>query len=179
MTPRRLTLIGIKHCGKSTLGKALAAELNWRFLDADALLAERHHLAVRDLFRRVGETRFRELEAELIGELAGKDLPDTVLALGGGAADNRFIPPTVWEQLQPVLMLDVADATAERRTFADGIPAYLSSAADPAAELRRINAGRREVMRKIARAEFRLADEADIAETVRDLKTFLRAGNYL
>ena len=164
---------------ESTLGKALAAELNWRFVDADALLAERHGLAVRELFRQVGETRFRQLEAELIGELAADNAADTILALGGGAADNRFIAPAVWEQLQPVLMLDVADATAERRTFADGIPAYLSCAADPAAELRRINADRRQVMRKIAQAEFCLADTADSAENVRNLQTFLQAGNYL
>ncbi|MBO7088500.1 MAG: shikimate kinase, partial [Lentisphaeria bacterium] len=52
----------MKHCGKSFLGRALADALGVPFFDTDDLLKADAGKPVRQLYREVGEKRFRELE---------------------------------------------------------------------------------------------------------------------
>lgn len=70
-------------CGKSTVGRHLARALGWRFVDADHELETRIGSSIRAYFEQYGEAAFRDLEEQVIAELAGA--PDTVLATGGGA----------------------------------------------------------------------------------------------
>jgi len=80
--PRVLALVGPRGAGKTTLGIAVAARLQWPFRDADHLLAARVGEAAGDHLARVGEPRFREIEeAVCLEALEGVG----VLALGGGA----------------------------------------------------------------------------------------------
>ena len=83
---RRVTLIGFMGAGKSTVGRALASMLRWRFLDADTELVKRVGMSVAAFFAAYGELRFRELEAQLVAELRGHER--VVLALGGGAVED-------------------------------------------------------------------------------------------
>lgn len=78
-----VVLIGYRGSGKSTVGRLLAERLGWPFVDADAELHRRSGLTIKEIFERQGESAFRELEAQLIAELAAGDRQ--VLALGGGA----------------------------------------------------------------------------------------------
>jgi shikimate kinase len=83
-------LIGYRGSGKSTVGRILADRLRWAFLDADAVLEERHARTIRDIFAAEGEAGFREKEAAVLAELGGQT--DTVIATGGGAVlreENR------------------------------------------------------------------------------------------
>jgi shikimate kinase len=70
-------------CGKSTVGRQLARHLDLRLVDSDHEIERRIGMPIRDWFAQQGEASFRDLEEEVIGELAGK--PDIVLATGGGA----------------------------------------------------------------------------------------------
>ena len=86
---RPVVLAGIKHCGKSTLGRMLARRWNVPLVDTDleleAEFARRTGRAAgtREIFRELGEEAFRKLEAEVIRSLA--DSPEfRVIALGGG-----------------------------------------------------------------------------------------------
>jgi len=76
--------------GKSTVGRHLARQLGLRFYDVDTVIEERIGCPIRAFFEREGESSFRDIEQEVIGELAA--LPNVVIATGGGAvlrADNR------------------------------------------------------------------------------------------
>ncbi len=73
--------------GKTTVGRALAKRLRWKFLDLDDMIEQRERKGVAEIFTSSGEAAFRRMEsAALIALLqdrkAGNDL---VLALGGGA----------------------------------------------------------------------------------------------
>ena len=74
-------------CGKTTIGKLLARQLAWRFVDLDTRIAERAGLRITEIFDRLGEPAFREMEYEelqkALGETHEQD-HSTVLALGGG-----------------------------------------------------------------------------------------------
>lgn len=76
--------------GKSTVGRHLAKRLGRPFLDSDAVIEQRIGGSIRSFFEREGEDAFRDIESDVIAELAGR--ADCVLATGGGAvlrAANR------------------------------------------------------------------------------------------
>jgi len=76
--------------GKSTVGKQLARQLGWSFVDSDHEIERQIGMPIKSYFDRHGEAAFRDLEQSVIAELAGR--ADCVLATGGGAVirqDNR------------------------------------------------------------------------------------------
>jgi len=86
---KRIILVGFMGCGKSTLGKKIANNLNIPFIDSDQSLETHHQKSIGELFTEFGESHFRTLEQSFIQSL---DLDsDFVLATGGGMpcfADN-------------------------------------------------------------------------------------------
>jgi len=70
-----VVLIGMKHCGKSTIGKLLAARWECPFYDIDPMIEETHacdtgdQLSVREIFEQHGETYFRRIEGHVVCEL--------------------------------------------------------------------------------------------------------------
>lgn len=70
-------------CGKSTLGRALASELNLTFIDLDSFLEEKYFKTIPQVFAEEGEESFRRKERKVLEEVCGFD--DVILATGGGA----------------------------------------------------------------------------------------------
>ena len=82
MAMRPIYLIGYMGCGKSTLGKALAARCDIRFVDMDDYIESRAGKSIREIFASEGEAVFREMERNTLNELA--EMPNAVIACGGG-----------------------------------------------------------------------------------------------
>lgn len=71
--------------GKSTLGQALAAHLNWPLLDMDLLLPQQLGRSLSEIWQQAGgEAAYRALEREWILKLPRSAIP-SVIVLGGGA----------------------------------------------------------------------------------------------
>lgn len=92
--PRTVFLTGFMGAGKTSVGRALARRLSWRFVDLDQRIETREGSSIANLFQQRGESGFRRAEsAALRGLLADlKGSPATVVALGGGTilpAGNR------------------------------------------------------------------------------------------
>ncbi len=68
--------------GKSSVGRMLAKRLRFQFLDTDEIIEERCRMAIKDMFARHGEERFRERETAALESLLG--VRRHVLATGGG-----------------------------------------------------------------------------------------------
>lgn len=83
---RRIVLTGFMGAGKTTIGRKLAAELGWKFLDVDALLEEKFGCTIASLFAQHGEEGFRRFESAAIARALGSS--ETVIALGGGAPES-------------------------------------------------------------------------------------------
>jgi shikimate kinase len=77
-----IILTGFMGTGKTTVGRLLAGRLGYKFVDTDALIQARHGRPIPDIFRELGETSFRQMEAETARELAGQ--AGLVIATGGG-----------------------------------------------------------------------------------------------
>ena len=83
LTAPSLALVGMPGCGKSTVGRHLARQLGWRFVDSDHEIERQIGGSIRTYFERQGEAAFRDLEQQTIEALASQ--AGTVLATGGGA----------------------------------------------------------------------------------------------
>jgi shikimate kinase len=83
---QRIVLTGFMGAGKSTIGRLLARQLDWRFIDADDEIEAAAGATIAELFRKRGEPWFRQLEHETILRLVSAER--LVLALGGGAIED-------------------------------------------------------------------------------------------
>ena len=70
-------------CGKSTLGRKLASELNLTFIDLDSFLEEKYFKTIPQIFAEEGEDAFRRKERKVLEEVCSFD--NVILATGGGA----------------------------------------------------------------------------------------------
>ncbi len=80
-------LVGLSGSGKTSIGRAVAKELNWPFIDFDTEIEHREHSSVRQIFETRGEACFRTLEQELTKELV--TCSGTIMSAGGGWVTNR------------------------------------------------------------------------------------------
>lgn len=78
-----IVLIGMPSSGKTTIGQILARDLERRFFDTDDLIKQKIGEEIPDIFKRIGESGFREIEAEVIRDLS--TVNGAVIATGGGA----------------------------------------------------------------------------------------------
>jgi len=82
--PPAVALTGFMAAGKSTIGRALATRLHWRFIDLDGEIEAHSHLSIRQIFNQHGEIRFRQMESEALESVLTTLKKPTVIALGGG-----------------------------------------------------------------------------------------------
>ena len=105
--------------GKSTVGRMVAKDLGWKFVDLDRTVAERATLSIPEIFDLLGEPRFRDLERqELLDTLDGPE--DRVIACGGGVVIDPRNRARLMEVLTVFLWED-ADVLY-RRTRGSGRP---------------------------------------------------------
>lgn len=128
---KTVALCGIKHCGKSTLGRQLADYFHAPFRDTDSMLEVISGQTVRELFRTLGETAFREFEATSVYKLLHGLRSPSVVAFGGGLPSNPFVPTADLKKIGFVIHLELDPHEAFRRVKANGLPPFLASSEDP------------------------------------------------
>ena len=104
-----LCLAGFMGSGKTTVGTLLARQLAWRFVDLDNRIEESAGLAIPEIFDRLGEPAFRQIEADQLRAALGRaseHKEGTVLALGGGTYAQPGCPEFLRAAGAPVLWLD-------------------------------------------------------------------------
>ena len=98
-----VVLVGMPGCGKSTLGKLLAAELGRPFVDLDEEIVKRAGCPIPQIFATEGEEGFRSLETKVVADVCrGSGL---VIATGGGVVTRAENLPLL-SQNGRVIFLD-------------------------------------------------------------------------
>ncbi|MGE8204874.1 shikimate kinase [Heyndrickxia sp. NPDC080065] len=83
LNEQNIVFIGFMGVGKTTIGEAVAKQLNRDFIDIDQAIEKEFQMPTTDIFKIHGEKVFREREKTLITEYCmstGK-----VISVGGGA----------------------------------------------------------------------------------------------
>jgi shikimate kinase len=137
-----LALIGFMGTGKSSVGRMVASQLHFDFIDTDEMIEERTGKSVSEIFAQDGEMTFRKIESDLVAELSGRHR--VVCSTGGGLAANAenlnklkqtalvvclwATPETIWErvrnQTHRPLLRDPDPLAKVRRLLAEREPYY-------------------------------------------------------
>ena len=83
---RNLALIGFMGSGKSAVGRLVAEQLHFTFLDTDEVIETRAGKPITGIFAQEGEPVFREYERRLVEELGARS--KMVFSTGGGLPIN-------------------------------------------------------------------------------------------
>jgi shikimate kinase len=79
----KIALAGFMGCGKSSVGKVVAKELGWKFLDLDEEIERVTGKKIREIFESGGEEKFRRVEREVLESVLNRE-GNLVISLGGG-----------------------------------------------------------------------------------------------
>ncbi len=101
-----VVLIGFMGCGKTTLGRGLAAKLGFRFLDMDELIVQKTGKSIPEIFADSGEEGFRAVETGVLRELQGTRC--AVISTGGGVVTMPENLPLL-KKLGCVIFLNVPE----------------------------------------------------------------------
>ena len=109
-----VALIGFMGVGKSSVGRLVAAQLHFEFVDTDELIEQRAAKSIPAIFAQQGEPAFRQMERSLLQEM--ENWRRTVVATGGGmtGSDENLAslrrhalivclwasPETIWQRVR-------------------------------------------------------------------------------
>jgi shikimate kinase len=79
---QNIALIGFMGTGKSSVGRLLADQLQFAFVDTDELIEQRAGKSISEIFAQDGEAAFRKHERRIVDEL--QKLKRAVISTGGG-----------------------------------------------------------------------------------------------
>ena len=130
-----IVLTGIKHSGKSTVGKALAAAASLYFYDVDAVIEENEGITVRSLYTERGEAGFKEAEYQAVKKILttienNNQAERAVISTGGGICANAEALSLLREN-GIFVFIDVSEEVSISRIFENSkrsgsYPAYIS-----------------------------------------------------
>lgn len=150
----RIVLIGAPGSGKTTVGVALAAHLQWPFVDTDALIEMKESKRITDIFVDEGEEYFREIEFKVLQEVLLE--PSAVVSLGGGAPISQRAQETLLVSESSIVFLDVSLATAAPRVgFNRDRPLLLGN---PRAQWQALSDQRRPIYEKLSTLSIKVDD---------------------
>lgn len=82
-----IVLIGFMGSGKTTIGREVAILKQSILLDTDSIIEANAGMSVNEIFAKLGEAHFREMEVSLC-EFIRKNVSNAVIATGGGIPVN-------------------------------------------------------------------------------------------
>ena len=165
----RIVLIGAPGSGKSTVGVALAAHLQWPFVDTDALIELKESRKITDLFVDHGEEYFRSVEFETLKEVLQET--SAVISLGGGAPISQPAQDAISSSNSTIVFLDVSLATAAPRVgFNRDRPLLLGN---PRAQWQALSDQRRPIYEKLATQSIKV-DDMTVDEIIAIIESNLR-----
>ncbi|MGB9715595.1 MAG: shikimate kinase [Thermodesulfovibrionales bacterium] len=80
---KNIVLTGFMGTGKTVVGKRLSKILKMELVDVDSEIEKSEKMTINEIFRRFGETKFRDIETEMIKKLSKRN--NVIISTGGGA----------------------------------------------------------------------------------------------
>lgn len=169
-----LYLVGPMGSGKSAVGKYLASELDFRFLDTDDIIESAAQKSIPDIFKEDGEETFRDGESNVLREV--QQFIGCIISTGGGVVLRK----ENWGKMQTgiVIYLEAPVDVLVKRLEGDTTRPLLADAEDLTERVTSILEKRRNLYEQADVAIQIKADESvnEIGnELVRNLTNFIKA----
>lgn len=149
-----LVIIGLMGAGKTSIGKMLAEELGYDFLDSDDVIVEREGRSIPDIFEQSGEPHFRQIEREVIQDLMQDSTPH-IIGTGGGAFMNEKTRQAIKQSGTSIFLKASLDVLVNRVGQGEGRP-LLTAGNNP-----------REVLDKLMQERYPVYGKADLTVETR------------
>jgi shikimate kinase len=122
-----IVLVGFMGSGKTSVGRNLASLTGHRFLDTDEIISTGQNASITEIFARLGEEGFRDLETRCLQDLVG--VCGVILATGGGIIlrpENRDllhqIGAVAWLDADPDVLFERVSRNRKRPLLATEDP---------------------------------------------------------
>ncbi len=166
---RNIYLIGMMGSGKTVTGKALAALLDYTFVDLDAGIQFQEGRTIPEIFAGSGEPYFRDVEASILERFSKQH--EQVIATGGGIVLREENIRRMKRTGKVVLLKASAESLWQRIRYSKDRP--LLNKPDPFGALRQILNDRESFYEKAC--HFSVATDGKIAEDVaNEIREMLR-----
>ncbi len=139
-----IALIGFMGTGKSTVGRLVADQLHFEFLDTDELIESRAGKTIAAIFAGDGEAAFREMEKNVVTELSSRRR--TVISAGGGMGANAANLASLKQHALVICLWASPEKIWDRVRSQTHRP--LLKEADPLAKIRQLLAAREPVYKE-------------------------------
>ena len=127
-----LYLVGFMGVGKSAIGRRVARELGYRFLDSDHLIEKEQGKRIPQIFAESGEGHFRQLERRFIEN--GHPEEGCVVSCGGGLVVQDGMKDLLREKGVVICLFASVESIIERTARNKNRP--LLNVPNPAAKVR-------------------------------------------
>jgi len=104
----RIALVGLRGAGKSTLGRRLAAELGFRFVELDDAIEQLSGMDTAQIHGMLGQSAYRRYELQALESVVGSDAGGVVIAAPGSIVSEadtfRYLLAhchTIWIKASP------------------------------------------------------------------------------
>jgi XRE family aerobic/anaerobic benzoate catabolism transcriptional regulator len=104
---RRIALVGLRGAGKSTLGRMLARQLGWPFIELDRVVEEDYGARIPDLIEMAGTATFRRQERSALDRIVNAHEAAIITTAGGIVSNPETYAlllrrtHTIWIQARP------------------------------------------------------------------------------
>lgn len=144
---KNIVLVGFMGTGKTVIAKKLARQLKMRYLEVDSIIEQRQGMNINDIFRTRGEAYFRDVETEVVKELAEQE--GLVVSTGGGVVLREENIQALGQSGVLICLTASPDEIYRRVNRETHRP--LLSVADPMTEIKRLLKKREPFYNKIRR----------------------------
>ncbi len=174
MNMEHLYFCGIKHSGKSTLGRLAAQALEYSWVDLDDLVLQdiAPCRSIREFYQRAGKESFMEEEVQALRTFLSTRKTPYIISLGGGASDNQALIELIKESGK-LVYLEVEEPVLLERILKGGIPPFLDHS-DPQSSFASLYERRHARYSNICDIMVRLPNYPDVRDTARFLVDTLK-----
>jgi shikimate kinase len=126
-------LIGFMGCGKTTLAQEVALQNGYSWLDLDECIEKTQNNTIANIFHKVGEAAFRQMESEILSKLIKEYENKTeviIIACGGGTpcfwenhSKMKQAGKSIYLQQTPAILADRLLETQDTRPLLRGVSA--------------------------------------------------------
>jgi XRE family aerobic/anaerobic benzoate catabolism transcriptional regulator len=104
---QRIALVGLRGAGKSTLGRMLARQLGWPFIEIDRVVEEDYGASIPDVIEMAGTATFRRHERAALARVIAENQAAVITTAGGIVSDRETYAlllrrsHTIWIKARP------------------------------------------------------------------------------